>query len=164
MAWIWTTRHGRTYRKEFENGGLIRTKSGKGRCRDRETLPVAKNNTSKHEKQRRSSGHRQREKHEESQLRPKREIQSADANLPVPATNLVRGSDAQEQGKTARIQVKQKIENRPRKPHRTHELGGRTPAVLSPSVPSSQALPGRRARWREHPAGRSTKRADGGGG
>jgi len=113
VAWIRTSSHGSTYRKEFENGGLIRTKSGESRCRDRESLPVAKNSTSKHEKQRRSSAHKQREKHPRNPNSARRErSSSSDKSHKGEATR-------ESKGKIARIQVEQ-IENRLRNHTRTH--------------------------------------------
>ena len=113
MARIGTSSHGSTFRKEFENGGLIRTKSGESRCRDRESLPVAKNSTSKHEKQRRSSAHKQREKHPRNPNSARRErSSSSDKSRKGEATR-------QSKGKIARIQVEQ-IENRLRNHTRTH--------------------------------------------
>lgn len=138
--------------RSSRTGGLIRTKSGES-SRNRESLPAAKNNTSKHEKQRRSNTRN-------PQLHPKREIQSADANLPSSSDESLSSRRKREatrsKGKIARIQAKQ-IENRLRKSHRTHART-RKNTHLSPSQP----LPRRRARGSEHPpAGRSTQRADG---
>jgi len=141
VAWIRTSSHGSTYRKEFENGGLIRTKSGESRCRDRESLPVAKNSTSKHEKQRRSSAHKQREKHARNPNSTRREIQSADAEF------RKREATRKSKGKIARIQV-ERIENRLRNHTRTHELGRTPAAVLSPFFPFTAAPRAARARER----------------